>query len=78
MGLDDNPFNLVALEMIFSQELPNYDIEKVTYGQDAIDMIVEREKKTCCVPYYRMIFVDINMPIMSGLEVRFLKIQRFK
>lgn len=36
-------------------------------GQQAIDMVIERNSKKCCGKY-KLIFMDINMPVMDGME----------
>lgn len=59
---DDNEFNLVT----FRQILKNYNLEAdgASNGQEAVEKF--RMSLRCCP--YRVVFMDVNMPIMDGLE----------
>ncbi len=37
-------------------------------GLEAVEMFNKNYTKTCCNVRYKMIFMDINMPIMDGYE----------
>ena len=59
---DDNEFNLYT----FEQLILNYNLEAdgAFNGKEAVDMFTKSLK--CCP--YRVIFMDVNMPVMGGLE----------
>lgn len=59
---DDNEFNLVT----FTQIIKNYNLEAdgASNGQEAVEKF--RMSLRCCP--YRVVFMDVNMPIMDGLE----------
>ena len=59
---DDNEFNLVT----FKQIIKNYNLEAdgACNGQEAVEKF--RQSLRCCP--YRVVFMDVNMPIMDGLE----------
>ena len=65
--VDDEPFNLLVLSAYLSSI--NVKSDKAENGQIALDLI---EKKRCtgkCCAGYSVIFMDINMPVMDGIEV---------
>jgi len=66
--VDDNPFNIMAFETILnSLEVKR---ESVYNGKEAIDKRMERVNETCgenCKGY-KVIFMDQEMPGMSGSE----------
>lgn len=37
------------------------------HGQHAIDLVLERKNKICCGKY-TLIFMDINMPVLDGVD----------
>ena len=62
--VDDSPTNVfVMCEMI---EKLSFKTEKAYNGKQAIDMV---KSNSLNKRFYSMIFMDINMPIMSGIEV---------
>lgn len=63
IGIDDSKVNLAIYEQ--AAELLNVDIITAENGQIALDKIMESISKGR-VP--DLIFADINMPIMDGLE----------
>ena len=63
--VDDSPFNLELLEDLILKEFDNVSIFKALDGQQAVDMV--REQDLTEKPF-KIIFMDINMPVMDGLE----------
>ncbi len=63
--VDDEPLNLVVL----AGYMRNFHlrVDKADNGKMAIEMINERTKKQCCKGY-RVVFMDINMPVMDGVQ----------
>ncbi len=60
---DDNEFNLFTFKQILKN---NYNLESdgAFDGSDAVKKFV---KSLSCCPY-RVVFMDVNMPVMDGLE----------
>ncbi|CAD8196312.1 unnamed protein product [Paramecium pentaurelia] len=73
--VDDEYFNIMALQMLMSQYSALSD--KAYNGMEALEQINNKLIKPCpkcqnC--WYQLIFLDINMPIMGGIEtVRVIK-----
>ncbi len=63
--VDDEPLNLVVLMGYLRQF--KLKIDKAENGRMAIDLIEERAKRKCCHGY-RVVFMDINMPVMDGVQ----------
>ena len=63
MIVDDNVFNLIALETI----LENYKqtVDKALNGEDAVEKVRNRHEKG--QKNYDLIVMDINMPIKDGI-----------
>jgi signal transduction histidine kinase/CheY-like chemotaxis protein len=68
LAVDDDCFNLLAIEAIFKQlKIP---IDTAFNGVDAIKKVHTRIDNPCCescLPY-KVIFMDCAMPIMDGFE----------
>ena len=61
--VDDTLFNNVILKNML--KLLNVECEVCTNGKEAVDIMV-----TCIAQYkFSVIFMDINMPVMDGIEV---------
>lgn len=63
--VDDQVFNLILLENLISDTFPNAVFETALNGKLALDKVKEAdaEKKP-----FELIFMDINMPEMDGIE----------
>ncbi|MEQ1531413.1 MAG: ATP-binding protein, partial [Methylococcales bacterium] len=57
--VDDNEINLLLLTNML--ELQGYRVDATTNGQEALALIAKN--------YYSVALVDLNMPIMSGMEL---------
>jgi CheY-like chemotaxis protein len=68
---DDYIFNFLTRTVIVKMGFAD-DIKVALNGQEALDLISEHQKRSGCLPDF--IFLDLNMPIMSGFE--FLEIFR--
>ncbi|CAD8124683.1 unnamed protein product [Paramecium sonneborni] len=67
--VDDEYFNIMTLQMLMQQYFAICD--KAYNGMEAIELINKKLTKPCpkcnnC--WYQLIFLDINMPIMGGIE----------
>eukprot|EP01022_Parablepharisma_sp_SALTPOND_P008473 TRINITY_DN136093_c0_g1_i1.p1 TRINITY_DN136093_c0_g1~~TRINITY_DN136093_c0_g1_i1.p1 ORF type:complete len:730 (+),score=30.95 TRINITY_DN136093_c0_g1_i1:418-2607(+) len=64
--VDDDPMNI----MVLNNYLPalNLAADTVQNGQEALDAILARRKSCEYCKGYRLILMDINMPVMDGIE----------
>ena len=62
---DDNHFNILSLQL----QLKNLGktCDTASLGEIAIIKVIEKLKEECC-KYYKMIFMDLEMPALSGIE----------
>lgn len=60
-------FNLIPLELLL-KEMFDIVVDKATNGKDAVIMFTKNLHKKCCNTRYKMVFMDLNMPIMDGYE----------
>lgn len=65
--VDDDEFNILALSSILSMK--KIKSLSARNGQLALDLIKDEclKRKTCCQAF-SMIFMDLNMPVMNGIE----------
>ena len=65
--VDDNLFNLVPLEMLL-KKIYGIKVDKACNGQIAVDLVRENLSKGCCEKKYKLVLMDLQMPIMDGYE----------
>ena len=67
--MDDHDFNILALKQSLETHYP-YEIFGAENGQIAVQMFEESMNKQCGCPNrtFRLIFMDINMPVLGGIE----------
>ncbi len=65
--VDDDEFNVLAVKIIFKQK--GFTISSARNGQQAIEVIHSeiRNREQCCKKF-SLILMDVNMPVMGGLE----------
>ena len=65
LAVDDNDFNNLTMTMLCRR----LDIPIITAlsGDEALQKIEEQESNPCC-DHFKLIFMDIEMPIMDGFE----------
>ncbi|EGR27776.1 two component system histidine kinase, putative [Ichthyophthirius multifiliis] len=64
--VDDNLFNIFVLKKTLQQY--GFNSNSASDGLEALKAVKNRiECKNCC-PYYKMIIMDIQMPVMDGYE----------
>ncbi|CAD8085810.1 unnamed protein product [Paramecium primaurelia] len=63
--VDDVRFNHSAIEALLSQH--KIKMDSVYNGQQAIDKIQQKLKSPCCKTY-KLIFMDIEMPVKNGYQ----------
>jgi len=66
--VDDDSYNILALQ--FLTESLNLRYESATSGQEALMKVkdLNQEKEGFCCRYFKVIFLDIEMPGKNGLE----------
>lgn len=64
--VDDNAFNSQVLSMMI-KNIFDIEVDVVFDGFSAIDLAKKKLTHPCC-NYYRVIFMDINMPEIDGFE----------
>ena len=65
--VDDNMFNLIPLEKMLSKMF-SQPVDKAFNGQEAVNMYSKNLMKNCCSKKYKLVLMDLNMPIMDGYE----------
>ena len=68
--VDDNFFNLIPLELIL-RETFGLNSDKALNGQEAVMKFANhniQEKPCRCGVRYRLVLMDLNMPVMDGYE----------
>ena len=65
--LDDNMFNFIPLELIL-KEMLGITVDKAMNGLEAVNMYTRNLLKRCCDTHYKLVLMDLNMPIMDGYE----------
>ena len=61
--VDDTPFNIMGLKMLLTNLQIN-NIDQAFNGQEALELIKNKNENEG----YDIIFMDVNMPIMDGIE----------
>ncbi len=46
----------------------NIALERAVNGLEGIEMFKKDLLKTCCDVHYQLILMDINMPVMNGID----------
>lgn len=67
--VDDNEFNLIPLKIMIKDQY-NIRVDRAENGKIAVDKYAENLKKECQCLFrtYTLIIMDINMPVMNGIE----------
>jgi len=63
--VDDTPYNLFALQCFL--HLLKISADEAVNGEEAVNKILEKNKKDSGESY-KLILMDINMPIMDGIQ----------
>ncbi|CDW82762.1 multi-sensor hybrid histidine kinase [Stylonychia lemnae] len=73
--IDDNHFNIMAMNLMLEQIYKNLQvefqpsIESAVDGQDGLQKMKLDGIQKCCDRVFKLIIVDMNMPVMSGIEM---------
>ena len=62
--MEDNPYNIITLKAML--RAIKLQIDHAENGKLGVDAFEKSMKKTCCKKYYKIIFMDLNMPVMDG------------
>ncbi|EAR86986.2 ATPase, histidine kinase-, DNA gyrase B (macronuclear) [Tetrahymena thermophila SB210] len=64
--VDDNLFNMHAITM--QLKTYGFKIDQAQNGQKAVELVEKRYYENTCCKSYKLIFMDIEMPIKNGYE----------
>jgi len=64
--VDDNEMNIYALDLLL--ETMGYKCDYAVEATKAIEMVKEKQRSATCHCQYKIIFMDLNMPIMDGYQ----------
>jgi len=64
--VDDEPFNLMILERFLSKT--GLQCDQAFNGKSALELIQKRVRECQICNGYKVIFLDINMPLMNGIQ----------
>ncbi len=65
--VDDNMFNLIPLELILKERF-QITVDRALHGQEAVDMFERNVSKKCCDVRYKLVLMDLQMPIKDGYD----------
>ena len=65
--VEDNFYNVVPLRLILKNSA-GISIDRAENGKIGVDMYAANATKKCCKTYYRLVLMDINMPVMDGCQ----------
>jgi CheY-like chemotaxis protein len=65
--VEDNFYNVVPLKMLLRMTY-SIQIERAENGKLGVEAYERNATKTCCRTYFKLIFMDIQMPIMNGYD----------
>eukprot|EP00347_Sterkiella_histriomuscorum_P020341 403338179 len=74
--VDDNMFNLLPLELILKQFF-QVTVDRALNGQEAVNMFQKNLLKKCCNLKYKLVLMDLNMPVMDGYDATAIILQKF-
>jgi CheY-like chemotaxis protein len=64
--VDDEKFNILSIKHLFKGFNIKPDVS--SNGREAVDAVKHCLTKTCCLVRYKLILMDVMMPIMDGIE----------
>ena len=64
--VDDEPYNIFILKKYLDKA--NLKADTALNGKAAINSLLKRKEACTICGKYRIVFMDINMPIMNGIE----------
>ena len=74
--VDDEPFNIFTLRALLTKL--NVAADEAMNGERAIEKIVKANSRLCGCRSYQIVFMDVHMPVLNGIEVNnWLTIQQF-
>lgn len=67
--MDDNEFNILPIKHLIKEQF-DLDIDQASNGSIACSMFMEGFEKSCRCKFrtYRLIIMDLQMPVMDGKE----------
>jgi len=64
--VDDNEYNVYALNILINRL--GFKADSANNGKTAVDMILAKESDDTCNCQFKVILMDLNMPLMDGYE----------
>ena len=65
--VDDTDLNRIAVRQILKTRFKLFSDEACN-GLECIDMLKERTLSECSCPFYKILFLDLEMPLLNGKE----------
>jgi hypothetical protein len=65
--VEDNNYNVVPIRMLIKQFF-GLKIKRAENGMQGFEMLKADLTKTCCDVHFQLILMDINMPVMGGIQ----------
>jgi PleD family two-component response regulator len=67
--VDDNSLNIMVTRGFLKKK--GYDCDEAHNGKEAVQMVTSASQRRCCSGY-KLVLMDIEMPIMNGYQVTLL------
>ena len=50
------------------KEMFNINVDQALNGLEAVVMLAKNLEKSCCKTNYKLVLMDLNMPVMDGYD----------